>query len=135
MLIRRLETKHPNHATKSLNSSSPMKRVWNVRDLSWRKFPPRRQASVEIELHWNFSLFWNIFYHSGFCATCACPENRICLKFVKPWGGRPPASYAYGLWYRGWKHYILYCLENDNFKTAWISPVPTEWIVLVWLKN
>jgi len=23
-------------------------------------------------------------------------------------------------WYRGWKHYILYCLENDNFKTAWI---------------
>jgi len=26
-------------------------------------------------------------------------------------------------------------LENDNFKTAWISPVSTEWIVLVWFKN
>jgi len=26
---------------------------------------------------------------------------------------------------RGLKHYILYCLENDNFKTAEISPVFT----------
>jgi len=25
-----------------------MKRVWNVRDLSFRKFPPRRQASYEV---------------------------------------------------------------------------------------
>jgi len=23
-----------------------------------------------------------------------------------------------GLWHSGLKHYILYCLENDNFKTA-----------------
>jgi len=38
---------------------------------------------------------------------------------------------AYGI-DRGLKHYILYCLENDNFKTAYISPVSTEWIVLVW---
>ena len=37
-------------------------------------------------------------------------------------------------WYRGWKHYLFYCLENENFKTAWISLVSTEWIVLVWLK-
>ena len=61
------------------------------------------------ELPWNFSLYWNIFYHSGFLsnlhlpwkqglpwihcieyiffiiqdfwATCACPENRVALKF------------------------------------------------------
>jgi len=39
-------------------------------------------------------------------------------KFEKPWR-------------RGLKHYILYCLENDNFKAAWISSVSTEWIVLV----
>jgi len=39
-------------------------------------------------------------------------------KFEKPWR-------------RGLKHYILYCLENDNFKAAYISSVSTEWIVLV----
>jgi len=26
-------------------------------------------------------------------------------------------------WHRGLKHYILYCLENDNFKTAYKSCV------------
>jgi len=25
-----------------------------------------------------FSLCWNNFCCSGFCATCACPENRVC---------------------------------------------------------
>jgi len=35
-------------------------------------------------------------------------------------------------WHRGLKHYILYCLENDNLQTASISLVSTEWIVFVW---
>jgi len=33
--------------------------------------------------------------------------------------------------HRGLKHYILYCLENDNFKRAQISSVSTECILLV----
>jgi len=35
-------------------------------------------------------------------------------------------------WRRGLKHYILYCLENDNTKTAQISPVSADWVVFVW---
>jgi len=114
------------------------------------------------ELPWNFSLFWNSFIIQEFWATCTCPENRVCPEIFH-WietffiiqdfeqlgacsenricpenfqaGGRqpPPASYAYGI--KDENTIILYCLENGNFKTAWISPVSTEWIVLVWLKN
>jgi len=40
--------------------------------------------------------------------------------------------YVVQVWHKGLKHYVLYCLENDDFKTAQISPVSTEWIVLVW---
>jgi len=29
----------------------------------------------------------------------------------------------------------LYWLANDNFKTALISPVSTEWIVFVWFQK
>jgi len=35
-------------------------------------------------------------------------------------------------WHKGLKRYILSCLEIDNLKTAWINPVSTEWIRLVW---
>jgi len=66
------------------------------------------------------------FIIQEFWATCACPENRIF---------QPPATRLVRLCCRGWKYYILYCLENDNFKTAWIIPASAEWIVLVWLKN
>jgi len=63
-------------------------------------------------------------------------KTEFALKFFKSGGGSPPLPRTpMGLWNRGWKHYILYCLENNNFKTAWISPVSTEWIVLVWLKS
>ena len=102
------------------------------------------------------------FIIQEFWATCACPESRLSLKFFTglkyflsfrnfeqlalalkthlPWNfstrgasaPRHPRRTPMGLWYRGWKHYSL---ENDNFKTAWISPVSTEWIVLVSFKN
>jgi len=70
------------------------------------------------ELSWKSSLYWVYFYIQKFCATCACPENRVCpestvlniyclsfsifaqlglalktklaLKFFKIGGGRPP---------------------------------------------
>jgi len=66
------------------------------------------------EFPWKFALYWNIFYHSGFLsilrlrwkqslpwihsieyiffiiqdflATCACPENKVSLKFFKTEG-------------------------------------------------
>ena len=34
-----------------------------------------------MRLPWNFSLYWHIFIIQDFWATCACPENRIALKF------------------------------------------------------
>jgi len=37
-------------------------------------------------LPWNFSLYWNIFIFQNFWATWACPENRVCPEFFKPWG-------------------------------------------------
>jgi len=83
-----------------------------------------------------FHCFEIFFILQEFWATCASPENRICPEIFQA-GGRqshPPRT-PMSIWYRRWKHYILWCLENDNFKTAWISPVFTEWIVLVWLKN
>ena len=30
------------------------------------------------QLSSKFSLCWNMFYHSGFLATCACPEKQSC---------------------------------------------------------
>jgi len=55
----------------------------------------------------------------------------LALKFFKPGAAAPPCQppcTLMGLWYGG-------CCLNDNSKMAWISPVPTEWIVLVWFKN
>ena len=40
--------------------------------------------------------------------------------------------FSISLYRRGLKHYILYCLEHDSLETAYINPVSTEWIVLVW---
>jgi len=31
-----------------------------------------------LRLPWNFSLCWNIFYHSEIWTTYTCPENRVC---------------------------------------------------------
>jgi len=39
-------------------------------------------------------------------------------RFEEPHATREP-QFGHS-WYRRWKHYILYRLENDNFKTAWI---------------
>jgi len=76
------------------------------------------------ELPWNFSLFWNIFYHSGILSNLRLPwKQNLPWKFSSRGAAAPPSHSPrtpMGLWYRGWKHYILYCLENDNFKTAWI---------------
>jgi len=73
------------------------------------------RLSWKQNLPWNFSLEWNIIYHSGILSNL-----RLPCKQNLPWARRYPPCTPMGLWYRGWKHYILYCLENGNFKTAWI---------------
>jgi len=98
----------------------------------------------------NFYCFEIFFFIQEFWATCACPENRVCPEIFhwietvfiiqEFWATcacpENRTRRLVRLWYsRGWKHYTLYCLENDNFKTAWISPLSTECIVLVWFKN
>ena len=77
--------------------------------LSFRIFEQLALA-LKTELPWNFSLYWYIFYHSGFLsnlrlpwkqsliwincfehiffiiqdfwATCVCPENRVCPELT-----------------------------------------------------
>ena len=51
----------------------------------------------EKKFPWNFSLYWNIFYHSGFLSNLRLPENRVCLEIFQAGrvGGSPHGSYAY----------------------------------------
>ena len=46
--------------------------------LSFRIFEQLALA-LKTELPWNFLLYWYIFYHSGFWATCTCPEIFHCI--------------------------------------------------------
>ena len=45
-------------------------------------------------------------------------DRELSRNFI----GDPSRRQVGRPWHRGLKHYILYCLENDNFKTAWIRP-------------
>jgi len=63
-----------------------------------------------------FHCFEIFFIIQEVWATCACPENIISSRGAAT--PRHPPRMLMGLWYRGWKHYIFYCLENDNIKTA-----------------
>ena len=56
---------------------SPEFTVLNIYFLSFSIFE-QLALSLKSSIVLKFSLCWNIFYRSGFCATCACPENRVC---------------------------------------------------------
>ena len=58
-------------------------------------------------------------------------KTEFALKFFKLGGSSSPRLIR--LWNIEDEN-TIHCLENDNFKTAYIRPVSSEWIVLFWLK-
>jgi len=86
----------------------------------------------------HFSLCWNIFYHSGFWATCACPENgicpenfqvspprlvRLCIRALRRTGCNPTASdwvtESASLWKPGlWNLGVRRLWQNRHYPSA-----------------
>jgi len=49
-------------------------------------------------------------YFRNFEQLALALKTEFALKFFKAGRGSPHAPCLVRLWYRGWKHYILYCM-------------------------
>jgi len=88
--------------------------------------------ALKTELPWNFSLYWNIFYHSGFFSNLRLPWN-----FSSP-GGRPspptrtPMILYARWWFRvrlccGWKLPNLSCRQKSGLRDVKIADFIRYW--------
>ena len=68
------------------NLPLPWKTKCSLNSLHWiyifylSEFLSNLRLPWKTELLWYFSLYWNIFIIQDFWATCACPENRVCIE-------------------------------------------------------
>jgi len=61
-------------------------------------------------LHWDYV----IWLAKGVATILFCCAKLVFILFT------------ISLYHRGLKHYILYCMENDKLKTAYINLASTE---------